>query len=324
MDARLTPLGWLGHILACFFLVRSIRPMAYRAVLTIVPCFLLTLAACRHLPYLQMTSIMTISLCWMVTIRLVHLIVLVPGELQSLRSYAWKFLWLVIPIVPCKSTTSPGFYVALAAFKLLVSHWINRWLLTCTPSDSYARIAMFFVTVCAGSFMQDLLMALVQLLTRNKYTVLEFNNYPFLARTVREFWGRRYNRLISSLLKESVFDPLRRLHLASTLVAAMASFVVSGLLHAHVAMGGFGASSPLPAFAFFALQGIACCAESLCPFTLPKPVGILLTQAFLLVTAPLYLGLFTRAGPEFYALNKPPLFDAPWMPKIPVPNFCPS
>jgi hypothetical protein len=87
---------------------------------------------------------------------------------------------------------------------------------------------------------------------------------------------------------------------------------------------GFGASSPLPSFLYFILQGLACCAVAKIPFTPPKLLGIILTQAFLLVTSSLYVRLFTRAGPEYYEFNKPPLFDVEWFPKLPVPNFCPK
>ena len=324
METKVILAGWLIHLFACFYFVRPIRSLLHRALLTLLPCVLLTVISTRDLPYFHMTSIMAISLCWMTMIRLIHLIVLSPSDVQTLRTYAWKFLWLLVPIIPCKSPKPLGYYLALATAKLLLTHWIHRWLLTCEASDSYARVAMFFVSVCAGPFVTDLQIALVQLVTQNRYTVLEFNNYPFLSKSVREFWGRRYNRLISSLLKESIFDPVRRLPFSSSAIAALTSFIISGLLHGHVALGGFGAPSPVPAILFFVLQGFACCVEIMCPFTLPKPIAIILTQGFLLMTAPLYLGLFTRAGPEFYQLNKPPLSDVPWLPKIPVPSYCPK
>ncbi|CAF1569125.1 unnamed protein product, partial [Rotaria sordida] len=203
-------------------------------------------------------------------------------------------------------------------------HWIFQWLRICEPNDSYGRLAMFYIYICTGTFLNDIQIVLVRLVTLNKYSLVEFNNYPFLSKSIREFWGRRYNRLVGILLKEAIFDPIRRLPYSSATVGALASFIMSGILHVHVAVAGFGASSPLSPFLFFILQGIACCIEVMCPFTPPKLLGILLTHGFLLITAPLYVGLFTRAGPEFYEFNKPLLFDATWFPKLPVPNFCPK
>ena len=323
METNHILLGWLAHLIVCFYLIRPLNSLLHRSILTLLPCFIFILVGCYNLPLYHMSSIMMVSLSWMLMFRLIQLIILTPNETQTFRGYLWKFFWLTMPIIPNHSKESLFFCLASAGVKLFITHWITRWLFTCQGSDSYARIIIFFAYVCAGSFLNDLQIFLVRLLTKDKYTVLEFNHYPFLAQSVREFWGRRYNLLVSTLLKESIFDPLRRTGMCSSSLAALMSFLMSGLLHGHVAMAGFGVSSPLPAFLFFLLQGIACFVEVNCPFTPPKPVKCLLTQGFLLITAPLYLGLFTRAGPKFYELNKPLLYDSPWIPKIPVPNFCP-
>ena len=324
MYSTLIPLGWLLHIITCFYLIRPLQKFLYRTLLTIIPCLILIFIGCHDLPYLDMSSVVTISLYWMITIRLIHLIIFSPNETDSFRSYGWKFLWFFIPIVPCQSKNPISFYLISASIKIFLNHWIYQWMRFCPPNDSYGRIGMFYINICTGTFLNDIQIVVIRLITRNKYSVLEFNDYPFLSKSIREFWGRRYNRLVGTLLKESIFDPIRRLPYSSSMIAALASFIMSGILHAHVAVGAFGASSPLPSFIFFILQGIACCAEVICPFTLPKPLGILFTHAFLLVTAPLYVGLFTEANAEYYEFNKPPLFDVAWFPKLPVPNFCPK
>ncbi|CAF4106047.1 unnamed protein product [Rotaria sordida] len=235
----------------------------------------------------------------MITIRLFHLIVLSPKQALSFRSF-------------------------VAIVKLILNNWIFQWFINCGPSDSYGKMAMFYVFLCTGTYVVDAQIALVRLVTRNKYTLESFNDVPFLSRSIREFWGRRYNRVVGSVLRESIFEPLRRLFSFSPTSAALASFVVSGLLHAHVSISVFGASSPLPAFTFFLLHGIACCAEAYCPIVLPKPIGIIVTHVFLLLTTPLYIGLFTRAGPDFFVLNAPSLLNVKWLPQLPVPNFCPK
>jgi hypothetical protein len=270
-----------------------------------------------------MASVMTVSIYWMISIRLIHLIVFSPNEVNSLRACVWKLLWFFFPLVPCQSEYSISFYVISAGIKMLLNNWIFQWLRVCEPNDSYGRMAMFYFYICTGNFVNDLLIAGVRLITRDKYSLLDFNDFPFLSKSVREFWGRRYNRLVGTLLKESIFDPIRRLPYSSAKIGALASFIVSGFLHAHVATAAFGESPFLP-FMFFILHGIACCVEVMCPFTPPKYIGILLTQAFLLVTGPFYMGLFTRVGSEFYETNKPPLLDSAWVPKLPVPNFCPK
>ncbi len=324
IPSKLVPIGCLVHAGACFYLVRPLHKLSYRALLTIVPWAALTYVGCQNLPLLHMSSVVAVSLYWMMGIRLVDLIAFSPEKPLSFQSFVGQFLWFLIPVVKCDLNYSIIFDLASAGIKILLNHWIYRWFLLCEPSDSYAKMAMFYLFICTGSYMADLQIALVRLVTRNKYTLLSFNNFPFLSRSLREFWGRRYNRLVGSLLKESVFEPVRCIFSFSSTTAALTSFLVSGLLHAHVAVAAFGASSPLPALTFFLLQGAGCCAETFWSKYLPKPIGIAVTHMFLLVTAPLYIGLFTRTGSNFFTLNPPALFNAQWLPQLPVPNFCPK
>lgn len=316
--------AFIAHIILSFYLIRPLTSVLHRTLLTIVPCLILTFVGSYGLPILHMTSVIMISLYWILSIRLIHLIVLAPNETNSIQSYAWKFLWFFLPIIPCQNQEPIYFYPISAAIKLLLNHWIYQWMSSCEPNDSYGRIAMFYVNICTGTYINDIQIFIVRLITLNKYSLLEFNNYPFLSKSIREFWGRRYNLLVGILFKESVFDPIRRLPYSSAMIGALSSFIISGLLHAHVAVTGFGETSPWPAFFYFILHGIVSCIEVQCPFTPPRLLGIVLTHAFLLITAPLYAGLFTRASPTYYEVNKPPLFDAIWFPKLPVPNYCPK
>lgn len=324
MYSTIISFGWLAHIILSFYLIRPLKTFSHRALLTIIPCLILIFVGCYGQPILHMSTVMIISLYWMLAIRLVHLIVLSPNETDSLGSYVLKFLWLAMPIVPNQGQEPTINYLGAVGIKLLLVHWTYQWMRSCEPNDSYGRVGLFYIYICAGTFINDIQILLVRLVTRNKYSLLEFNKYPFLSKSVREFWGRRYNLLVGTLLKESVFDPIRRLTHCSAMIGALSSFIISGLLHAHVAVGGFGESNPLPAFFYFILQAIACSLETKFPFTPPRLLGIVLTHAFLLVTAPLYVGLFTRAPLEYHEINKPVLFDATWFPKLPVPNYCPK
>ena len=324
MDTRQIPIIFLCHIVVCFYVVRTIQSIFVRAIVTLVPCLILTYLGCSHLPYFEIGSIMIICLYWFFMIRMIHMIVLVPDEQTSFFRYLWKFAWVLMPIVPCQTTQPIVYDLAVGFSKFFITLWINRWLLICEPSDSYIRIVMFFVSVCAATFINEIQIVAVRIITRNKYTILDFNNYPFLSQTLREFWGRRYNRLVNTLLKESIFYPVHRSLKLTTTLAALSSFIVSGLLHAHVAIAAFGASSAIPAFLFFFLHGLGCSVEALWPFSVPKPLKILLTQIFIIITGPLYLGLFTRVGPKFVELNKPMLFDTIIIPSFLVPSFCPK
>jgi hypothetical protein len=97
-------------------------------------------------------------------------------------------------------------------------------------------------------------------------------------------------------------------------MAGLMTFVVSGLLHVHLASVVIDDRLALfPTFMFFVLHDLACCAEAKIKSSLP---------AFLLVTAPLMVSPFIQEGSTFLMLNPPPLIDTSWIPKLPVPLFC--
>jgi hypothetical protein len=81
---------------------------------------------------------------------------------------------------------------------------------------------------------------------------------PIASTSLMDFWGQRWNRIFSGMLREVLFLPLAR-RLGPTL-ALFAVFLYSGLLHESLsvaAMGGFG----LP-FLYFLIQGAATWLES--------------------------------------------------------------
>jgi alginate O-acetyltransferase complex protein AlgI len=76
---------------------------------------------------------------------------------------------------------------------------------------------------------------------------------PIAATSLMDFWGRRWNRIFSGMLREILFLPLAR-RLGPTL-ALFAVFLYSGLLHENFSFGarsGYGG-----ALLYFAIQGAA-------------------------------------------------------------------
>ncbi|XP_054794373.1 long-chain-alcohol O-fatty-acyltransferase-like [Prosopis cineraria] len=61
-------------------------------------------------------------------------------------------------------------------------------------------------------------------------------NEPYLSTSLQDFWGRRWNLMVTSILRPTVYDPIRQistsvLGLHGPLPATLATFVVSGLMH---------------------------------------------------------------------------------------------
>ncbi|SPT15878.1 unnamed protein product [Triticum aestivum] len=85
---------------------------------------------------------------------------------------------------------------------------------------------------------------------------------PYLASSLRDFWGRRWNLMVSAILRPSVYDPVRAR--AGSPAGVLATFLVSGLMHEGMVYylslrrpdGGMTA--------FFLLHGACCVAEGWC------------------------------------------------------------
>jgi hypothetical protein len=76
---------------------------------------------------------------------------------------------------------------------------------------------------------------------------------PIAATSLADFWGQRWNRIFSGMLRDVLFLPLARR--VGPSLALCAAFLSSGLLHESLsvaALGGFG----LP-FLYFVIQGAA-------------------------------------------------------------------
>jgi hypothetical protein len=114
---------------------------------------------------------------------------------------------------------------------------------------------------------------------------------PYLASSLRDFWGRRWNLMVSAILRPSVYDPVRAG--AGKAPAVLATFLVSGLMH-EVMMYYLALRPPTGEMtAFFLLHGVCCVAEESCARRWaesgwrppPRPVATLLVMVFVAGTA---------------------------------------
>lgn len=318
--------GWFGHIIACYYLIRPIHYRLLRIILTLVPCILLTYISCENLLQYDALSIIIIALCWMTSIRLIDLTIFSIDKCLTFRSFLFKTLWIFFPLLPSKSQKnewSIKFYVILIVIKLLINHWIYRWSMNCETRVGYGRILLSYTSMMTISYVLDVQKVLVRIITGDKYTLESFTNFPFLSLSLREFWGQRYNRFVGTVFKESIFEPIRS-EFSSSTIGGLTTFIFSGLLHVHIAHVVFDDKSILfSTFMFFALHGIICSLEANIKFQFPEYISWLLTHIFLLLTSPIIIGPFIKKESTFLIQHPPPLINVEWIPKLPVPNFCP-
>ncbi len=84
---------------------------------------------------------------------------------------------------------------------------------------------------------------------------------PYLSRSMSEFWGVRWNKVVGSWLRANCFTPLARRHRAG--LGIVASFAASALLHWYLVVVALGLKWSLVMAAFFLVQLVFLAAERL-------------------------------------------------------------
>ncbi|XP_062114875.1 acyl-CoA--sterol O-acyltransferase 1-like [Humulus lupulus] len=124
-------------------------------------------------------------------------------------------------------------------------------------------------------------------------------NEPFLSTSLQDFWGRRWNLMVTRILRPTVFEPTLRF--SSTLLglnykwaalpAVMATFVVSGLVHELIYFYMARTSPTWEVTSFFVLHGLCLTVEIVLKralsdrWRLPRLVSGALTIGFVMLTS---------------------------------------
>lgn len=152
-----------------------------------------------------------------------------------------------------------------------------------------SALVLFFVGMIVG-----LAAALTALLSLFGAHVEVLFDSPLHSRSLREFWGRRWNRFIARFALRHIAAHRVTIGPQGRPSAARRTLVVffwSAVFHEYFAWGVAGNVSALGTmFAFFILQGIVMVLLPLWPSSWPVPreVGRALTFGWMVVTAPLF------------------------------------
>ncbi|KAL1324703.1 hypothetical protein HN51_034859 [Arachis hypogaea] len=166
-------------------------------------------------------------------------------------------------------------------------------------------------------FMLELLLATFAALARTMGMELEpqFNN-PLLSTSLQDFWGRRWNLMVTSILRPAVYQPSLKATMNvvgpswAPLPAVFATFVVSGIMH-ELILYYMGRMPPtLRMMEFFVLHGLCLMVEIVLKKTLgstrrlPRLVSGLLTFGFVSATSFwLFLPEFVRCHIDVMAFE---------------------
>lgn len=109
---------------------------------------------------------------------------------------------------------------------------------------------------------------------------------PIAARSLGDFWGTRWNRPVSSWIREHLHRPMaRRRRLRSALLG---SFLWSGLFHAAFTLPALGAAMAASMLGFFCLQALGVFFERSLRLTRRPLLARCFALGFIAVTSPLF------------------------------------
>jgi hypothetical protein len=91
----------------------------------------------------------------------------------------------------------------------------------------------------------------------------QMHRAPILSRSIREFWGERWNRPVHEWLWRHCFRPTARQ--ASPMLGVAAVFAASTMIHVWTVFFGAGLNMAMLAAAFFVLQGVLLITEHALP-----------------------------------------------------------
>ncbi|XP_050386678.1 probable long-chain-alcohol O-fatty-acyltransferase 5 [Argentina anserina] len=143
------------------------------------------------------------------------------------------------------------------------------------------------------------------------------SNEPYLSTSLQDFWGRRWNLMVTNILRPTVYDPTRRVCARvvgerwSTVSALLATFAVSGLMHDATYYYLTRVQPTLEVTWFFVLHGACVVAEVEVKkavagrWRLHPVVSRLLTLVFLAVTGNwLFFPQLLRNGVDTKAIQE--------------------
>lgn len=295
-----------------------------RSVMTLIPCVYLTYKTCLNVDPFEMSSIVVVASCWLISIRLFGLIIYSKNQSIKLNLFLFQIFWIYFPLMKRRTNDwSIKSYWILFLLKYLFNHFIYNSFSSCQLENEYVKIVLFSLSLLTISFLYDLEIIIVRFLTKDEYTLQSFTNFPMFSLSLREFWGKRYNQLINQILKESIYEPIVNEY-GYTNVVTLFTFIISGIYHIHIA---FILSNDfkyfISTFIFFLLNGVICSIERCVNLNrYPRLIRCLITNVILLLTIPLVLRPFVEKGIPFLVVHPPPLSHYKWLPKFPSIDLC--
>jgi Membrane bound O-acyl transferase family len=290
--------GFLLTACTCYVRLASFRiPPGFRRFVALLPVISLLPILPAAFSFIHLRTIAAIFLSWLALFKIL-LLSFGRGPLDPSQPFLVFLFTATLPvkIQLGRRKTSPISITGLMLPSLKILVLIcTIYLYRYHPLyDMYTLLSLYTCHLYLGLELAMALTGIAVSIILNMPVEPQFNN-PFLSTSLRDFWSRRWNIMLSHTLRQVVYDPITSR--AGPTVGLITSFLVSGLMH-EIIFYYLASSRPTgEVMAFFLLQGMGIIVEHVVKrtttwrphkiFACPMTVGFIMISAFWLVFNPL-------------------------------------
>lgn len=336
---------WITAILClcyCYFIASRI-PKGFLRLLSLLPIFYLFLTLPLNLSSIHLGGVTTFFLVWLGTFKLL-LFSFNQGPLASSPNIFHFISIASLPIMlkqhpqstPTKNYTDPPhqstqniekpkkdlFFTSTSKSLLLFPKvLILAMIIRAYDYRENLHPDLILILYCCHVYLGiELVLALSSAPVRAifGFEIEPQFNEPYLSTSLQDFWGRRWNLMVTNILRPTVYVPVRRMstyfvgHSCGTSIAMLATFLASGLMHELIYYYLTRAPPTWEVTWFFVIHGVCTAVEVAAKkvlvrrrWRLPRLVSWLLTLAFLAVTGKwLFFPQLLRNGVDVKAIGE--------------------
>ncbi|KAJ0682106.1 putative long-chain-alcohol O-fatty-acyltransferase [Helianthus annuus] len=289
-------------IVYCFF-IGKIVPKGVPRLLTFLPVIIFFLSLPLSLTSVHFIGAVSFFLSWLANFKLI-LFAFEKGPLSSPSIPPLSFLAMAcFPIEITQSNkafSTPkkpnnkvlGFATKGILLALFLTTYHNHHE---TMNPKLAWVFFGFSVYLMLELLVTLSSTLVKIFLRVELDP-QFDQ-PYLATSLQDFWGRRWNVMVNRILHPAIYDPVLKLsnrvmsRLWAPIPAILTTFAVSGLMHELIFFYFTRAWPTWDMMLFFCLHGVCLVLEVLIKkvvnvkWRLPQPLTAPLIVAFVLATS---------------------------------------
>ncbi|KAL6992884.1 hypothetical protein U1Q18_011002 [Sarracenia purpurea var. burkii] len=272
---------------------------------TILPIIFLFLYLPLRLTTIHLGAPTTFLIAWLGTFKLL-LFAFGKGPLSSDSSISLpRFILLgCLPIKPQQSQSKEKQNPSLQTRKLPLNYAAKIMLLSVIlriyKYKEQLHPKIILVLYCLHIYVAlELLLAIFAALARalGRLELEPQFDEPYLSTSLQDFWGRRWNLVVTGILRSTVYDPVRSFSTrligrkGAQFLATMATFFVSGVMHELIFCYSGRMKPTLEVTSFFLIHGVCLVLEIRMKkalngkFRVPPVVSTPATLAFVVVTS---------------------------------------